>query len=189
MYKRISIPLSDEDINQLNAGDSVLLSGIIYAARDAAHKRMHEAMQNGLALPLDIRQQVIYYAGPCPARPGETAGPFGPTTSGRMDKYAPELIRLGLKGMIGKGDRGAEVVEAMKENKAVYFAAIGGIGAYIAATIDSQEVIAYEELGAEALTKLRVKDFPVIVAIDSRGNNLYATEPEKYKDKYSQLIK
>lgn len=189
MYKRITTPLLDEDINQLNAGDAVLLSGIIYAARDAAHKRMHEALQKGQALPFDIKQQIIYYAGPCPARPGAIAGPFGPTTSGRMDKYAPELIRLGLKGMIGKGDRSAEVISAMKENNAVYFAAIGGIGAFIAATIKSQEVIAYEDLGAEAIIKLRVEDFPLVVAIDSRGNNLYSTEPKKYKDIYTQLVK
>ena len=188
MYKKITTPLKDEDINQLNAGDQVLLSGVIYAARDAAHKRMHEALQKGHPLPVDIRQQVIYYAGPCPARPGAVAGPFGPTTSGRMDKYAPELIKLGLKGMIGKGDRSDDVVCAMEDSNAVYFAAIGGIGAYIAATIESQEVIAYEELGAEALIKLKVKDFPLIVAIDSRGNNLYHTEPQKYKDMFTQLI-
>ncbi|KUO76790.1 MAG: fumarate hydratase [Clostridia bacterium BRH_c25] len=188
MYKRITTPLRDEDINILSAGDRLLLSGVIYAARDAAHKKMHEALQKGQALPIDIQQQVIYYAGPCPAKPGAVAGPFGPTTSGRMDKYAPELIMLGLKGMIGKGDRTAEVVEAMKAGNAVYFAAIGGIGAYIAATIKSQEVIAYEELGAEALIKLEVADFPLIVAIDSRGNNLYHIEPQKYKDKFTQVV-
>jgi len=187
MDKRITTPLRDEDIKQLNAGDRILLSGVIYTARDAAHKKLHEALQNGQDLPIDMRQQVIYYAGPCPARPGAVAGPFGPTTSGRMDKYAPELIKLGLKGMIGKGDRGAVVIEAMKESNAVYFAAIGGLGAYIAATIESQEVIAYEELGAEALMKLTVKDFPLIVAIDSRGNNLYQTEPQKYRDKFSEV--
>ncbi|HYE80725.1 MAG TPA: Fe-S-containing hydro-lyase [Clostridia bacterium] len=188
MYKKITTPLRDEDINALNAGDRVLLSGVIYTARDAAHKRMHEALQKGQALPIDIRQQVMYYAGPCPARPGMVAGPFGPTTSGRMDKFAPELIAMGLKGMIGKGDRTNQVVEAMKEGNAVYFAAIGGIGAYIAATIKSQEVIAYEELGAEALIKLEVSDLPLIVAIDSRGNNLYLTEPLKYKDKFTEII-
>lgn len=187
-YKKITAPLKDEDIKQLNAGDRVLLSGVIYTARDASHKRMYEALQKGEALPIDIRQQVIYYAGPCPARPGAIIGTVGPTTSGRMDKYAPELIKLGLKGMIGKGDRAADVVCVMKESNAVYFAAIGGIGAYIATTIESQEVIAYEELGAEALIKLRVKDFPLIVAIDSRGNNLYQTEPQKYKDRYTQLV-
>jgi fumarate hydratase subunit beta len=187
MYKKITTPLKDEDISQLIAGDRVLFSGIIYTARDAAHKRMHEALQKGQALPIDIKHQIIYYAGPCPARPGAVAGPFGPTTSGRMDKYAPELIKLGLKGMIGKGDRSAEVIEAMKDNNAVYFAAIGGIGAYIASKIESQEVIAYEELGAEALVKLVVKDFPLIVAIDSHGNDLYNTEPQKYKDKFAQV--
>jgi fumarate hydratase subunit beta len=187
MDKRITTPLTDEDIRQLNAGDRVLLSGVIYTARDAAHKKMHEALQNGQGLPIDIHQQIIYYAGPCPARPGAVAGPFGPTTSGRMDKYAPELMELGLKGMIGKGDRGEAVVEAMKNSNAVYFAAIGGLGAYIAATIESQEVIAYEELGAEALMKLVVKDFPLIVAIDSRGNNLYHTEPQKYKNKFAKV--
>lgn len=189
MEKKITTPLRDEDINQLKAGDRVLLSGVIYAARDAAHKRMHEALEKGQTLPIDIRNQVIYYAGPCPARPGAVAGPFGPTTSGRMDKYAPELIQLGLKGMIGKGDRSAAVVEAMKENNTVYFAAIGGLGAYIAATIESQEVIAYEDLGAEALIKLTVKELPLIVAIDSRGNNLYQTEPLKYRDKYSEILR
>lgn len=188
MNKRITTPLTDEDIMQLNAGDPVLLSGVIYTARDAVHKKMHEALENGQDLPIDVRQQVIYYAGPCPARPGAAAGPFGPTTAGRMDKYAPELIELGLKGMIGKGDRADEVVEAMKKSNAVYFAAIGGLGAYIAATIESQEVIAYEELGAEALMKLTVKDFPLIVAIDSRGNNLYHTEPEKYKGKFAEVL-
>ena len=188
MYKRLTTPLKDEDIKQLNAGDRVLLSGVIYTARDAAHKRMHEALQEGCALPVDLNQQVIYYAGPCPARPGAVSGPFGPTTSGRMDKYAPELIRLGLKGMIGKGDRAADVVSAMKECNAVYFAAIGGIGAYIAATIQSQEVIAYGELGAEALIKLTVRDFPLIVAIDRRGNNLYHTEPQLYRGRFSQII-
>lgn len=189
MEKRITAPLRDEDIKQLKAGDRVLLSGIIYAARDAAHKRMHEALEKGQSLPIDLSQQIIYYAGPCPARPGAVAGPFGPTTAGRMDKYAPELIQLGLKGMIGKGDRSAAVIEAMKENNAVYFAAIGGLGAYIAATIESQEVIAYEDLGAEALMKLTVKDLPLIVAIDSSGNNLYQTEPQKYRDKYSEIIR
>ena len=189
MEKRITAPLLDEDINQLNAGDRVLLSGIIYTARDAAHKKLHEALEKGEQLPIDIRHQVIYYAGPCPAKPGAVAGPFGPTTSGRMDKYAPELIGLGLKGMIGKGDRVESVIEAMRECGAVYFAAIGGLGAYIAATIDAQEVVAYEELGAEALIRLTVKDLPLIVAIDCRGNNLYRTEPLKYKGKFEQIHK
>ncbi len=188
MDKKITTPLKDEDIMQLSAGDRVLLSGVIYTARDAAHKKLHEALQNGQELPIDIRQQIIYYAGPCPARPGSVAGPFGPTTSGRMDKYAPELIKLGLKGMIGKGDRGDEVIEAMKETNAVYFAAIGGLGAYIAATIESQEVIAYQELGAEALMKLTVKDFPLIVAIDCSGNNLFRTEPQKYRNKFAEVL-
>lgn len=188
MYKRVTTPLKDEYINQLSAGDRVLLSGVIFSARDAAHKRMYEALQNGQVLPFDIQQQVIYYAGPCPARPGAIAGPFGPTTSGRMDKYTSLLIELGLKGMIGKGDRSADVVNAMKKYNTVYFAAIGGIGAYIAGTIVSQEIIAYEELGAEAIMKLEVKDFPLIVAIDSSGNNLYHTEPQKYKNKFTQLI-
>lgn len=189
MEKRITTPLLDEDIIQLNAGDRVLLSGVIYVARDAAHKKLHETLQNEGTLPVDIRQQIIYYAGPCPARPGNVAGPFGPTTSGRMDKYTPELLRLGLKGMIGKGDRTEAVVEAMKDNNAVYFAAIGGLGAYIAATIESQEVIAYAELGAESLMRLTVKDFPLIVAIDSRGNNIYHTEPQKYRNKFSEVRK
>lgn len=188
MYKRIAAPLRDEDISRLNAGDRVFLSGTIYAARDAAHKRMYEALQKGQMLPIDIRQQVIYYAGPCPARPGMVAGPFGPTTSGRMDKYAPELISLGLKGMIGKGARDSQVVEAMKKYNAVYFAAIGGIGAYIASVIKAQETVAYEELGAEALIKLEVTDFPLIVAIDREGNNIYNIEPPKYRDKFTDII-
>ncbi len=187
MYIRIMTPLKDEDVKKLKAGDHVLLSGIIYSARDAAHKRMQEALRKGQDLPINLKDQVIYYAGPCPARPGEIAGPYGPTTSGRMDKYAPEFIKLGLKGMIGKGERNSDVIEAMIADNAVYFAAIGGIGAYIAALIKSQEVVAYEELGAEALIKLEVEDFPLIVAIDSSGNNLYTTEPEKYTGRYSLL--
>lgn len=184
MYKEITTPLNDDVLSSLRAGDRVLISGIIYTARDAAHKRMWEALQRGETLPFDIKGQVIYYAGPCPARPGNIAGPFGPTTSGRMDKYAPLLIEHGLRGMIGKGDRDSKVMEAMVKNKAVYFAAVGGLGAYIATVIQKQEPVAYEELGTEALTRLTVKDFPAIVVIDCEGNNLYRTEPEKYKNRF-----
>jgi len=185
MYKIITAPLGDDIITELKAGDKVLISGTIYTARDAAHGRMCEALQRGESLPFDIKGQIIYYAGPCPPKPGAVAGSFGPTTSGRMDKYAPMLIERGLKGMIGKGDRGSEVIGAMKAHRAVYFAAIGGLGAYIANVVLCQQVIAYADLGAEAVMKLTVKDFPVIVAIDSEGNNLYSTEPGKYENAFS----
>lgn len=188
MYKKIISSLDDNILDSLRAGDYVYISGIIYTARDAAHKRMWEALKNGEKLPFDIKGQMIYYAGPCPAKPGSVVGPIGPTTSGRMDKYAPLLLQHGLKGMIGKGDRDIEVVEAMVENKAVYFAAVGGLGAYIANSIKKIEPVAYEDLGTEALTRLTVVDFPAIVAIDCRGNNLYKTEPDKYKNKYSDVI-
>lgn len=187
MYKRIMTPLEEQVIETLKAGDRVLLSGTIYAARDAAHKKMCEALAAGEGLPFDIRGQVIYYAGPCPPKPGKVAGPFGPTTSGRMDRYTPELLDQGLKGMIGKGLRDAAVIEGMLKHKAVYFAAIGGIGAYIASTIKSQRTIAFEELGAEALVELRVEDFPVIVAIDCFGHNLYDIEPPKYQGKFEGI--
>ncbi|MGE5632151.1 MAG: Fe-S-containing hydro-lyase [Caulobacteraceae bacterium] len=187
MQKRIGAPLSKDVILSLESGDYVLVSGTIYVARDAAHKKMCEALQNGEPLPFDIEGQIIYYAGPCPARPGNIAGPFGPTTSGRMDKFAPVLMERGLKGMIGKGDRDDSVIDSMIKNGAVYFAAVGGLGAYIATVIEEQQVIAYGELGAEALFRLKVKDFPAIVAIDSKGSNLYRTEPKKYENKFEGL--
>lgn len=183
MYKKLTTPLDKNSIQNLKAGDRVLLSGIIYSARDAAHARMSDALEKGEKLPFEMAGQVIYYAGPCPAKPGEVAGPYGPTTSGRMDKYTPALLQQGLKGMIGKGERNQSVIDAIIDNKAVYFAAIGGIGALIATTIRKQEVVAYDDLGAEAIFRLLVEDFPLIVAIDSEGNNLYKTEPDKYKNR------
>lgn len=188
MQREIIAPLTDDVVESLKAGDRVLISGTIYTARDAAHKRMWEALQRGEPLPFDIKGQIIYYAGPCPAKPGSVAGPFGPTTSGRMDKYAPLLIQWGLKGMIGKGDRDDKVIEAMVENKAVYFAAVGGLGAYIATKIRKQETVAYEDLGTEAIKRLTVKDFPAIVVIDGSGNNLYKTEQEKYENRFSDIF-
>lgn len=169
----IETPLTLDKLKNLRCGDSVLISGEIYTARDAAHKRMIEQLQNGEELPFEIKDKIIYYAGPTPAKPGQVIGSCGPTTSGRMDAYAPTLIRLGLTGMIGKGERTDDVVDAMTEFGAVYFGAIGGAGALIAKSITSAEVIAYEDLGTEAVRRLTVKDFPAVVIIDSEGNNLY----------------
>jgi len=179
----LKTPLTKEKINELQAGDRVLISGTIYTARDAAHKRMVEALENGQKLPFDIRDQIIYYAGPCPARPGQVIGSCGPTTSGRMDAYAPLLIRKGLTGMIGKGLRSAQVVEAMIECGAVYFGAIGGAGALIAETVTAEEVVAYDDLGTEAVRKLNVEKFPAIVIIDCKGNNLYEIGRKQYLDR------
>ena len=169
----LDTPLTKDVVKTLRAGDTVLISGEIYTARDAAHKRMIETLEKGESLPFDIKDKIIYYAGPTPAKPGAVIGSCGPTTSGRMDAYAPTLIRLGLTGMIGKGLRTAEVVEAMKESGAVYFGAIGGAGALIAKSVMDAEVVAYEDLGTEAIRKLTVKDFPAIVIIDQYGENLY----------------
>ena len=180
MNKTIQVPLSEEDINTLKAGDYVYLSGIIYTARDAAHKRMAEALQAKEELPIDMKNNIIYYMGPSPARQGRPIGSAGPTTASRMDKYAPELLDLGLKGMIGKGKRTQEVKDAIVRNNAVYFAAVGGAGALLSQRIKSSEVIAYEDLGTEAIRKLEVEDFPVIVVIDSEGNNLYETAIKEY---------
>ncbi len=166
-------PISEQELLKLKAGDRVLLSGTIYTARDAAHKRMFEALERGEELPFDVKGQTIYYVGPTPSKPGHVIGSAGPTTSGRMDKYTPSLLDLGLKGMIGKGYRSEEVIESMKKNKAVYFAAIGGSGALIARTIQSVEVVAYEDLGPEAIYKLTIKDFPAVVIVDSEGNDWY----------------
>ena len=167
--------------SRICARDSVLLSGSLYTARDAAHKRMLEALDKGEPLPFDIKGQVIYYVGPAPAGPGYAVGSAGPTTSYRMDAYTPQLLNLGLKGMIGKGKRSAAVVDAMKEHNAVYFGATGGAAALIAKRIIKSEVIAYPDLGAEAIHRFEIKDFPVIVLIDSQGNNLYEIGPALYK--------
>ena len=176
----VKTPLSHEDARKLKVGDSVLLSGVIYTARDAAHKRLCELVAQGKELPMDIRDAVIYFVGPTPAKPGQAIGSAGPTTSYRMDAYSPTLIAQGQTGMIGKGKRGPEVIAAMKEHGAVYFGAIGGCGALLSKCIKKAEVIAYEDLGAEAIRRLEVEDFPVIVIIDSEGNNLYETGRTSY---------
>ena len=173
MDKYITTPIDLSKVVSLKAGDYVYLSGKIYTARDAAHKRMFEALQQKQELPFDIRNQVIYYLGPTPAREGQVIGSAGPTTSSRMDKYTPSLLNLGLKGMIGKGKRNDDVISSMKKNKAVYFAAIGGAGALLSKCIKSSKVIAYEDLGTEAIRELWVENLPVIVVIDSEGNNFY----------------
>ncbi len=177
----ITTPLTDEIISNLKSGDEVLISGTIYTARDAAHKKLVDSINSGENLPFDIKNTIIYYVGPSPKKPGDVIGSAGPTTSYRMDAYTPTLLDLGLKGMIGKGSRNKNVVESIKKNHAVYFAAIGGAGALISSTIKSSEVIAYEELGPEAVHKLTVEDFPAIVVLDSSGNDLYIIEREKYK--------
>ena len=181
MEKKITLPITDEDIKNLKAGDSVLLSGSIITGRDAAHKRLYELIQKGEKLPVDIKGELIYYVGPAPAKPGYAVGPAGPTSSYRMDKYAPSLLDLGLKGMIGKGARNKEVVDAIVSNKGVYLVAIGGAAALIAKSIKSEEILCYEDLGTEAVRRYEVEDFPCIVAIDSNGNNVYETEPPKYR--------
>ncbi len=183
MEKKITLPITDEDIKNLKAGDSVLLTGSIITGRDAAHKRLYELIQNGEKLPVDIKGELIYYVGPAPAKPGYAVGPAGPTSSYRMDKYAPSLLDLGLKGMIGKGARNKEVVDAIVRNKGVYLVAIGGAAALIAKSIKSEEILCYEDLGTEAVRRYEVEDFPCIVAIDSNGNNVYETEPPKYRVK------
>jgi fumarate hydratase subunit beta len=177
----LTTPLSDKDIESLRAGDEVSLSGIIYTGRDAAHKRMIESLDQGKDLPFPIKGQVIYYVGPSPAPPGRVIGSAGPTTSGRMDAYAPRLIALGLKGMIGKGNRSREVIEACQRYNCVYFGAIGGAGALIAKSIIESEVIAWEDLGPEAVRKLKVQDFPLIVINDVHGGDLYQQGRKKYE--------
>ena len=181
MNYTIQTPLTKEKLTDLVAGDTVLLSGIIYAARDAAHKRMLQMLQAGESLPFNINDQIIYYVGPCLPRPGEVIGSAGPTTSSRMDAYAPELIALGLSGMIGKGLRSKEVIDAMMKYKAVYFGAIGGAGALIAKTIVQEEIVAFPEFGPEAIRRLTVKNFPATVIIDSCGNNLYEIGRKKFR--------
>lgn len=182
MDKYIKVPLSDEDARSLKAGDYVYLTGTIYTARDAAHKRMQEAPEQGETLPMEMKNNVIYYMGPSPAREGRPIGSAGPTTASRMDKYAPNLLDLGLKGMIGKGKRSQAVIDAIVRNGAVYFAAVGGAGALLSRAITSSEVIAYGDLGTEAIRKLTVKDFPAIVVIDAEGNNLYETAVKEYNE-------
>ena len=180
MTVNISTPLTREAAKALRAGDSCLISGVIYAARDAAHKRLCQLVAEGKELPLELKDSVIYFVGPTPEKPGQVIGSAGPTTSYRMDAYSPTLIALGQTGMIGKGKRGQEVVEAMKTHGAVYFGAIGGCGALLGKCIQKSEVVAYEDLGAEAIRRLEVKDFPVVVVIDSQGNNLYESGRAAY---------
>ena len=182
MDKYINVPLCTEDAKSLRSGDYVYLSGTIYTARDAAHKRMYEALHRGEKLPIEMQDNVIYYMGPSPARAGRPIGSAGPTTSSRMDKYAPSLLDLGLKGMIGKGKRSQEVRNAIVRNGAVYFAAVGGAGALLSKSITDSEVIAYDDLGTEAIRELEVENLPVIVVIDSEGNNLYETAVETYRE-------
>ena len=170
---KLQTPLTDEVISNLKSGDMVQLSGVIYTARDAAHARLINLIEAGKELPFDIKGQVIYYAGPSPAKPGKVIGSLGPTTAGRMDAYAPTLLSLGLKGMIGKGSRSQKVIDSIKENKAVYFAATGGAAALLAKCVTSAEIIAYEDLGCEAIRKLTVKDMPLIVINDAAGNDYY----------------
>lgn len=178
--KRLTLPLSEEDILSLRAGDSVLLSGTMLTGRDAAHKRLYELILQGKELPVDIKGELIYYVGPAPAKPGYAVGPAGPTSSYRMDKYAPALMDLGLKGMIGKGARSQEVIDSIIRNKGVYFACIGGAAALIAKSIKSEEILCYEDLGTEAIRRYTVEDFPCIVAVDCLGGNAYADGVAKY---------
>ena len=181
MDKYIKVPFLEEEIKDLKAGDYVYLTGTVYTARDAAHKRMQEALDRGEQLPFDVTGNVIYYMGPSPAREGRPIGSAGPTTASRMDKYAPRLLDLGLKGMIGKGRRTREVLDAVVRNQGIYFAAVGGAGALLSKRIRSSEVIAYEDLGTEAIRKPEVENFPVIVVADRYGNNLYETAIREYR--------
>lgn len=180
MDKYINTPITEEVTKDLKAGDYVYITGTVYVARDAAHKRMMEALERGERLPIDIKDSTIYYMGPSPARDGQAIGSAGPTTSSRMDKYAPTLLDLGEKAMIGKGKRSREVIDAIIRNKAVYFAAIGGAGALLSKCIKKSEIICYEDLGAEAVRKIQVEKFPAIVVIDKDGNNLYETAILQY---------
>ncbi len=180
MAIRLEFPVTREQLSELRAGDEVLLSGVMYTARDAAHKRLVECLHEGRALPFDVRGQLIYYVGPAPASPGHAVGAAGPTTSYRMDAYAPELMQAGLMGMMGKGRRSQQVIDCMVQHGAVYFGAVGGAAALIARSIVQSEVIAYEDLGAEAVHRFTVKDFPALVLIDSQGNNLYELGPRAY---------
>ncbi|MBR5047297.1 MAG: Fe-S-containing hydro-lyase [Eubacterium sp.] len=181
MEKKIKVPFEDGQLEQLKAGDYVHLSGTIYTARDAAHKRMHESMQKGEELPISLDGNILYYLGPSPARDEQVIGSAGPTTSSRMDKYTPDMLAAGLKGMVGKGKRSRDVIDAMKKHKAVYFAAVGGAGALLSKCIKEAEVVAYEDLGTEAIHRLTIEDLPVIVVIDCQGNNLYESAPDNWK--------
>jgi len=178
---RLKTPFSNEDVERLKSGDRVLINGIIYTGRDAAHKRLFDALKAGKALPFDLQGQVIYYVGPTPAKPGQAFGSAGPTTSYRMDAYAPALMERGLKGMIGKGMRSEAVKEAMKKHKAVYFAATGGAGALLGKRVKKAEIVAYEDLGPEAVRRLEVDDLPVIIVNDVRGNDLYIEGEKEYR--------
>jgi fumarate hydratase subunit beta len=178
---KIKVPLSPEDVQRLKAGDVVHLTGTVLTGRDAAHKRMFELLERGEPLPVDLKGQVIYYVGPAPSRPGQVMNSAGPTTSSRMDKYSPRLIAEGLTGMIGKGYRSDEVVNAMKKHGCVYFAAVGGAAALVAKSIRKSEVLAWEDLGTEAIRRMEVEDFPAIVIIDTRGNDAYKIGREKYQ--------
>lgn len=181
MDKYIETPLTDEKVKDLRAGDYVYISGTIYSARDAAHKRMIEGLEKGEQLPFNIEDQIIYYLGPTPNREGQVIGSTGPTTSSRMDKYAPSLLDRGLRGMIGKGKRSDAVIDSMKKNTAVYFAAVGGAGALLSKCIKKSEVIAYDDLGTEAVRRLEVENLPVITVIDCQGNNIYETAVREYE--------
>lgn len=180
MEVKLSTPLTYEKIKDLRAGDIILLSGIIYTARDAAHKRLIDLLDKNLELPININNETIYYVGPTPAKEGQVIGSAGPTTSYRMDSYSPRLLDLGLKAMIGKGERNEEVVNSIIKNKAIYLGAIGGAAALISKSITKSEIIAYEDLGAEAIRKMEIKDMPLIVIIDTEGNNLYKLGQEQY---------
>ena len=180
MEVKITTPLTEDKVKSLKAGDSVLLSGVLYTGRDAAHKRLIDLLDKDEELPLNIENEIIYYVGPSPAKPGMIIGSAGPTTSYRMDPYAPKLLDLGLKGMIGKGARNQEVIDAIKRNKAIYFGAIGGAAALIGKSITKSEIIAYEDLGAEAIRRIEVKDMPLVVIIDSEGRNLYEEGQKEY---------
>lgn len=182
MEKNINLPLREKDIEELRAGDYLYLTGKLYTARDAAHKRIYESLEKGESIPINIEGSTIYYLGPSPAREGKVIGSAGPTTSSRMDKYTPKLLDLGLKGMIGKGKRSKEVVDAIVKNKGVYLAAIGGAGALLSKCIKEAEIIAYDDLGTEAIRELYVEKLPVIVVIDSMGNNLYEDAVKKYAE-------
>lgn len=181
MKKELKTPITKEMVKQLKAGDSVEITGVIYTARDAAHKRMLENLEKGISLPVDLTDQTIYFAGPAPAKPGEAIGSVGPTTSYRMDAYSPATMDLGLTCMIGKGARSKEVIDSMKKNTAVYIGAVGGAGALISECVKECSVVAYDDLGSEAIHRLVVEKFPGIVIIDCNGNNLYETEVSKYK--------
>ena len=183
MEIKINTPLTYEKIKDLKAGDTLLLSGVIYTGRDAAHKRLIELLDNGLDLPINIKDETVYYVGPTPAKEGQVIGSAGPTTSYRMDSYSPRLLDLGLTAMIGKGDRNQEVINSIIKNKAIYLGAIGGAAALISKTIISSEIIAYEDLGAEAIRRMEVKDMPLTVIIDTKGNNLYKQGQEEYLNK------